>query len=49
MRVEGKPYLTKLWYGRWWFYVRTARKYRLHTIKLGYHAGIVSHKRSSYE
>lgn len=44
----GKPFLTKLWWGRWWVYVRTKKKYPLRTIKLGYHAGIVSHKRSDY-
>jgi len=39
-----KPYLTKIWWGRWWFYVRTSRQFKLKTIRLGYHAGIVSHK-----
>jgi hypothetical protein len=44
-----KPYLTKLWIGRRWVYVRTRRKYRLRTIRVGRRfAGIVSHARSSH-
>lgn len=43
-----RPYLTKLWLGRWWVYVRTRRCYRRRTGKLVWHWGIVSYRRSTY-
>jgi hypothetical protein len=46
-----KPYLTKLWVGNHrWVYIRTRRKFRYRTIRLGPRwAGIVSYTRSDYE
>jgi hypothetical protein len=45
-----RPYLTKLWIGQHWVYVRTRRRYRLRTIRIGRRfAGIVSYKRSSHD
>lgn len=43
-----RPYLTKLWFGRCWFYVRTRRRYPLRTGRLVWHWGVVSYKRSNY-
>lgn len=40
-----KPYLTKLWWGRWWVYVDTNRKYKYRTAKFIFFWGIVSYRK----
>jgi hypothetical protein len=46
--LRSKPYLTKLWFGRWWVYIDTNRKYKYRCRKLGFYTGIVSYKKTHF-
>jgi hypothetical protein len=43
--TKTKPYLTKLYWGRWWLYIDTSRKYKRRVRKIGWYLGIVSYKK----
>jgi hypothetical protein len=42
----SKPYVTKLWLGRWWLYLDTRRAYKRRLGKAGWYWGIVSYRKS---
>lgn len=40
-----RPYLTKYWFGRWWWYAHTKKKHPLRVLRIGrFYTGRTSYK-----